>query len=630
MASRQIYFDEGGMLRNVQTDMMMDTESVLNGNLGEAVLPYITEHIEEKMIGECKLERVTLPGKDDDPTCDIFTSPKLESFEHILVISTNKRDTKAGIWSRGVCISNGLNEGSMVNTIKAAQRTGHGVVVLNARNNYHVETTVMPVEPPKPLPVRGDGGSDGDDDDDVPDVMERAMRKSQVAAKANEPEPTQSVKTAIQGSETPEKHIMTVWDNVIEPTKGKVSFLAFDEGMYLVRHLLCTKRELASASSRVNAFFFVEPPDNRYSKPDAEVDAFMAARSAVIEQMKQEESPYALMGYLLHSVGIKGLSLQLPSPYGESTEENTTNIALGVHHTLDTIAHFLAWTTGGIETFIEKEPQPLARKGSFRKASTRKASMLKDKPFSPGEVGMFIQFEAKRKELKAAKGEYLQLCSGGFASTSKKQSGVKSIFSMFTGRGRSDTTGSEVARESDTLVAEDYDASAQGVTTDDFELLQVVGKGGFGKVFLVQKKSKLKKEKKIYAMKVLQKSQIFKDNQVEHTKAEKKIMSGIVHPYIVSLSYAFQTSKKLYMVMDFYAGGCLFFHLRRQVCRSPTHLPPVCLSTCPPFVLYTAHIVRLISSRHHTAAVLIRANSILRRRAYVRLAVSAPTGHYLP
>jgi serum/glucocorticoid-regulated kinase 2 len=41
-------------------------------------------------------------------------------------------------------------------------------------------------------------------------------------------------------------------------------------------------------------------------------------------------------------------------------------------------------------------------------------------------------------------------------------------------------------------------------------------------------------------------------------------LAGIEHPYLVQLRYAFQTSKKLYMIMDYYAGGCLFFHLRRQ------------------------------------------------------------------
>ena len=46
---------------------------------------------------------------------------------------------------------------------------------------------------------------------------------------------------------------------------------------------------------------------------------------------------------------------------------------------------------------------------------------------------------------------------------------------------------------------------------DDFEILKVIGKGSFGKVFQVKKVG----EDEIYAMKVLNKSVIKKKNQIE-------------------------------------------------------------------------------------------------------------------
>ena len=52
---------------------------------------------------------------------------------------------------------------------------------------------------------------------------------------------------------------------------------------------------------------------------------------------------------------------------------------------------------------------------------------------------------------------------------------------------------------------------------DDFEIKSVVGKGSFGKVFLVEKKS----SGKIFAMKSLKKSVIIEYDQVESTKLEK-------------------------------------------------------------------------------------------------------------
>ena len=102
---------------------------------------------------------------------------------------------------------------------------------------------------------------------------------------------------------------------------------------------------------------------------------------------------------------------------------------------------------------------------------------------------------------------------------------------------------------------------ATKLTADDFELLRVLGKGSFGKVYLVR----LLSDGEIYAMKVLKKQEVKKRKQVEHTKTERRIMGGLGmdHPFIVTLRYAFQTDDKLYMITDYCRGGELFFHLKR-------------------------------------------------------------------
>lgn len=45
-------------------------------------------------------------------------------------------------------------------------------------------------------------------------------------------------------------------------------------------------------------------------------------------------------------------------------------------------------------------------------------------------------------------------------------------------------------------------------------------------------------------------------------KAEHNVMKKITSNFIVKLHYAFQTSRKLYMIMDYMPGGELFTHLR--------------------------------------------------------------------
>ena len=97
------------------------------------------------------------------------------------------------------------------------------------------------------------------------------------------------------------------------------------------------------------------------------------------------------------------------------------------------------------------------------------------------------------------------------------------------------------------------------MTVDDFTTLKVIGKGSYGTVLLVEKKS----DKKIYAMKILKKKAMIKRNQVNHIKTERKIMELIDFPFIVKLIYAFQTPQKLYMIMDYCPGGEIFYHIQR-------------------------------------------------------------------
>jgi serine/threonine protein kinase len=97
------------------------------------------------------------------------------------------------------------------------------------------------------------------------------------------------------------------------------------------------------------------------------------------------------------------------------------------------------------------------------------------------------------------------------------------------------------------------------VGLDDFELIRVLGRGAFGKVFLVRRVETTD----VYAMKVLKKSEIKKRGQTEHTKTERRVMGGAEHPFLVHLRFAFQTSDNLFFVTDYCSGGELFFHLRR-------------------------------------------------------------------
>ncbi|CAF0799992.1 unnamed protein product [Adineta ricciae] len=102
------------------------------------------------------------------------------------------------------------------------------------------------------------------------------------------------------------------------------------------------------------------------------------------------------------------------------------------------------------------------------------------------------------------------------------------------------------------------------VSPHDFQLLKVLGKGGYGKVFQVRKISG-SHQNKIFAMKVLKKAKIVRNaKDTAHTKAERNILECVKCPFIVDLIYAFQTGGKLYLILEYLSGGELFMQLERE------------------------------------------------------------------
>ena len=157
--------------------------------------------------------------------------------------------------------------------------------------------------------------------------------------------------------------------------------------------------------------------------------------------------------------------------------------------------------------------------------------------------------------------EHLGDLTGGSGADAKGQSGGGGE------RGAKGTADDKAV--SDRLIFDDdsFDGGKSKVSLEDFELIRVIGKGSFGKVTLVKKLS----DNRTFAMKVLSKDNIVKRKQVEHTKTERRVLGNINHPFIVKLHYAFQTNNKLYFVLDYAAGGELFFHLSRMK-KFPEHM----------------------------------------------------------
>jgi serine/threonine protein kinase len=90
----------------------------------------------------------------------------------------------------------------------------------------------------------------------------------------------------------------------------------------------------------------------------------------------------------------------------------------------------------------------------------------------------------------------------------------------------------------------------------EFRLIRVLGQGGFGQVLEVVKRDCGKH----YAMKVMHKEMMRRSlgsSWRKKIQLEKDLMASLNHPFLVNLSYAFQNTEFLVLVMDLVPAGDL-------------------------------------------------------------------------
>ncbi|KAJ8601148.1 hypothetical protein CTAYLR_008499 [Chrysophaeum taylorii] len=141
----------------------------------ESVVTALTTYVQEAM-RELGLREVWIPEKNAAARCCVFASEKLDKAKKILVILQNRVGGVPGIWSRSLCVKQGLDIGSMLPAIERALGDGYAVVVPNPNTNtvnrvpilhslspedhvLHIWDTIVPAEVPTYLLTLGNGAS---------------------------------------------------------------------------------------------------------------------------------------------------------------------------------------------------------------------------------------------------------------------------------------------------------------------------------------------------------------------------------------------------------------------------------------------------------------------------------------
>ncbi|GMF74221.1 unnamed protein product [Aspergillus oryzae] len=93
----------------------------------------------------------------------------------------------------------------------------------------------------------------------------------------------------------------------------------------------------------------------------------------------------------------------------------------------------------------------------------------------------------------------------------------------------------------------------RGLTPEEMEKLQNprVGQGGYGQVYLAQKKD----TREVCALKVMSKKLLFKLDEIRHILTERDILTAAKSEWLVKLLYAFQDEDQIYLAMEYVPGG---------------------------------------------------------------------------
>ncbi|CAH8593486.1 unnamed protein product [Schistosoma turkestanicum] len=96
---------------------------------------------------------------------------------------------------------------------------------------------------------------------------------------------------------------------------------------------------------------------------------------------------------------------------------------------------------------------------------------------------------------------------------------------------------------------------------DDFEIVKTIGEGNFGKVYLAVSR----KTNQALAIKVLKKDAVKQRKEVDNVMSERNVLvKSLNHPFLCKLHFSFQSTTKLYFVLDYINGGELFYHIQRE------------------------------------------------------------------
>ena len=134
------------------------------------------------------------------------------------------------------------------------------------------------------------------------------------------------------------------------------------------------------------------------------------------------------------------------------------------------------------------------------------------------------------------------------------------------------------------------------LTTADFFFGKTLGEGAYARVVHAKMKAYNLNE---FAIKIMEKNHIKKENKVKYVMMEKTVLAKLTHPFIIRLFYTFQDNTNLYMCMELVPGGELLQLIlqKRKENEKAGNLGVACSLSMTQF--YVAEIAEAIEYMHN-------------------------------
>ncbi|VFQ96478.1 unnamed protein product [Cuscuta campestris] len=134
--------------------------------------------------------------------------------------------------------------------------------------------------------------------------------------------------------------------------------------------------------------------------------------------------------------------------------------------------------------------------------------------------------------------------------------GTDSLEREFESMARLESNPSSVGRST----SFSFRAPQEKFSIQDFELGKIYGVGSYSKVVRAKKKD----TGNFYALKIMDKKFITKENKDAYVKLERIVLDQLDHPGVVQLYFTFQDALSLYMALEYCEGGELFDQITRK------------------------------------------------------------------